>query len=71
MIQRSFEVCGITTTNPRLVDNDDFLKRIMAGIEVDCDQTDDDDMFKDLLEKAKRFLFIFCIQYLFVFVPSY
>ena len=30
MIQRSFEVHGITTANPGLFRNDDFLKRIMA-----------------------------------------
>ena len=30
MIQRSFEVHGITTANPRLFRNDDVLKRIMA-----------------------------------------
>ena len=45
MVQRSFEVCGITTTNPGLVYNYDFLKRIMTNDEVNSDQTDDDDMF--------------------------
>ena len=51
IIQRSFEVRGITTTNPWLVCNDDFLKRIMANVEVNSDWSDDDDdMFKDLFE---------------------
>ena len=50
MIQRSFEVCGITTTKPGLICKDDFLKRIMANVEVTIDQADDDDMFKDLFE---------------------
>ena len=50
MIQPSFEVCGITTTNPGLVSHDDFLKRILANIEVDSVRTDDYDMFKDLFE---------------------
>ena len=45
MVQRSFEVCGITTANPGLVYNYDFLKRIMTNDEVNSDQTDDDDMF--------------------------
>ena len=43
MIQCSFEVYGITKTNPGLVCNDDFLKRIMANVEVDSDRTDDED----------------------------
>ena len=50
MIQRSFEVCDITTTNPGLVSHDDFLKRILANTEVDSVRTDDYDMFKDLFE---------------------
>ena len=50
MIQRSFKVCGITTRNSGLICNDDFLKRIMANVEVDSDQTDDDEMFKDLFQ---------------------
>ena len=50
MIQRSFEVCGITTTNQGLISKDNFLKRIMANVEVTIDQADDDDMFKDLFE---------------------
>ena len=37
MIQISFD-----TTNPGLVHNGDVLKRIMANVEVDSDQTDDD-----------------------------
>ena len=36
--------------NPGLFCNDDLLKIIMAHIEVDTDQADDDDMFKDLFE---------------------
>ena len=50
MVQRFLKVCGITTTNSGLFGNDDFLKRIMATVEVDCDRTDHDDMFKDLFE---------------------
>ena len=46
MIQRSFEVCDITTTNPKLFWNDYFFKRTMANVVVDSDWTDDD-MFKD------------------------
>ena len=37
MTERFFEVCDITTTNPGLVSNDDFLKRMMANAEVDSD----------------------------------
>ena len=50
MIQRSFEECGITTTNPGSARHDDFLRRILANMEVDSVRTDDDDMFKDLFE---------------------
>ena len=50
MIQRSFEVCGIIRKNQGLLRHDDFLKRIMANVEVDSDQSDNDDMFKDLFE---------------------
>ena len=39
MIQISFDT---TATNPGLVHNGDVLKRIMANVEVDSDQTDDD-----------------------------
>ena len=46
MIQRSSEVCDITTINPKLFWNDYFLKRIMANVVVDSDRTDDD-IFKD------------------------
>ena len=34
MIQRSFEVCGITT-NPGLACNYDILKRIIDNVELD------------------------------------
>ena len=63
MTERSFEVCDITTTNPRLVSNDDFLKRIMANAEVDSDWTDDDDddMLKGLFEKWKLRQSTFCL----------
>ena len=37
MIQRSFEACAITATNPGLVHSDDFLKRIMANVEMVSD----------------------------------
>ena len=50
MIQRSFEVGSITTTNLGLVHYDDFSIRIMANIEVDSDRSYDDDMFKDLFQ---------------------
>ena len=50
MIQRSFEVCGIIRKNQGLLRHDDFLKRIIANVEVDSDQSDNDDMFKDLFE---------------------
>ena len=40
MIQRSFEVCCITTTNPGFVRNDDIFKRIMTSLEVHNDRTD-------------------------------
>ena len=46
MIQLSFEECGKTTANSRLVSSDDFLERIMANVEVDSGR-DDDAMFKD------------------------
>ena len=39
-IQRSFNVRGITTTNPRLVCNYNFFKRMMANVEVDSDGSD-------------------------------
>ena len=45
MIQRFFEVCRKTLTNPGFVRNDDFSNRIMANIEVDGDYTDGE-MFK-------------------------
>ena len=61
MIQRSIEVCGITTTNPWLVHKDDCLKTIMANTVVDSDRK----------TKAKHFLFNFFIQYSLVFVPLY
>ena len=50
MIQRSFEVGSITTTNLGLVHYDDFSIRIMANIEVDSDRSYDDDMFRDLFQ---------------------
>lgn len=50
MTQRSFEVCGTTTTNPWLIGNDEFLKRIMVHVERHSDQTNDDDMSQDLFE---------------------
>ena len=57
IIQRSFEACDIPTTNPGLVHNDDFLKRIIANVEVESNRTDDDDdddddddMFKEFFE---------------------
>ena len=50
MIQLFIEVYGITTTNPGLFHNYDFLKRIMSNVEVDSDRTDGDDLFKDLFE---------------------
>ena len=37
MIQSFFEACGIITTNPGLVRNNNFLKRIMTNVEVDSD----------------------------------
>lgn len=49
-----FEVCGITTINPGLVCNGDFLKRIMTNFKVDSDQSDDDDMFKDILKTKTK-----------------
>ena len=39
-IQCSFKVRGITTTNPRLVCNYNFFKRMMANVEVDSDGSD-------------------------------
>ena len=50
MIQRSFDVCCITTTNPGQLCNDDFLKRIVVNAEVDSDLTDDYNMFKDFFK---------------------
>ena len=71
MIQCSREVCGITTTNPDLVRNDDFLKRIMAKAEVAVIELMMMMMMICLKIKTKYFLFNFCIQYLLVFVPFY
>ena len=71
MIQRSFEVCGITTTNPELVRNDCFLKRIMTNAELGSDRTDNDDLKAYLKTKTKNFLFNFCIQCLLIFLPFY
>ena len=62
MIQLFFEVWGITTTNPGLVHNYNFFKKIMADVE-------DSEPKTYLKTKRKYFLFNFCIQYWFVFVP--
>ena len=70
MIQRSFDACAITATNPGLVHSDDFLKRIMANVEMVSDWTDDDNIFY-LKSKIKHFLSSFCISYLLVFVLFY
>ena len=43
MIKRSFEVCGITSTDPDKVRNDAFLKDIMKKIDINDDMEDDDD----------------------------
>ena len=50
MIQRSFEVCSIIRKNQGLLRHDNFLKRIMANVEVDSNQSDNDGMFKGLFE---------------------
>ena len=66
MTERFFEVCDITTTNPGLVSNDDFLKRMMANAEVDSDWTNDDnDMLKGLFEKWKLRQSTFCLILIF------
>ena len=41
MIQRSFELCGITATNPGLVRNVFFFFLIMANVQLGSDWTDD------------------------------
>ena len=50
IVQCSFEESAITATNPGLVCNDHFLKRVMANVEIDSDRIDNDDMFKELFE---------------------
>ena len=57
MIQLSFEECGKTTTNSRLVSSDDFLERIMANVEVNSGRHDDA-MFKDLIKTKDKVLFV-------------
>lgn len=50
MIRRGFEVCGVTTTNPERVRNDDFYKSIMAKVQEELSNYDnellDDDPFE-------------------------
>ena len=57
MIQLSFEECGKTKTNSRLVSSDDFLERIMANVEVNSGRHDDA-MFKDLIKTKDKVLFV-------------
>ena len=48
MIQKSFEVCGITTTDPERVRSDRFYKSIMEKVREDIQKFDefvDDDPF--------------------------
>ena len=55
MIKNSFLVCGITTSDPEKVRNDDFLKKIMINANANdriSDQAivddDDEDNFADV-----------------------
>ena len=55
MIQLSFEVCRVTTANPRLLCKVDFLKRIMPNVEVESNQTG---IFKEFFENYNKVLFV-------------
>ena len=52
MIKRSFEVCGISSTDPDKVRNDVFLKDIRKNIDINDDMEDDAD---DILTIQKLF----------------
>ena len=41
MIQKSFEICGITTTDPERVRSDSFYKSIMAKVREDIQKFDE------------------------------
>lgn len=54
IIKCSFNVCGITTTNPELIQNDNFLKSILGKIDIESDKDDDVDTFNDLFKDKKK-----------------
>ena len=55
MTQCYFQICGITTTNPRLVSNViELMMMTSLNAEADSDRTDDDDIFKNLFEKKDK-----------------
>ena len=43
MIKKGFEVCGVTSTDPERVRNDEFYRSIMRNVQADMLETEDED----------------------------
>ena len=47
MVKRGFEVCGVTSSDPKRVRNESFYKEIMARVQEELKSYDEDELFND------------------------